>query len=190
MEDLSVAAARLAPVLRERGGVVAMYGSMGAGKTTLVAALVRAMGSADDVSSPTFAIVNEYLVPAASGVLAVGLSDVGLSDVGATSDSGGGGAVDAVLDSGAGSVAAESIGQDVGGDENPAERGGESVFHFDFYRIEDPREAFDLGYEEYFYGGALCLVEWPEKVAELLPPDALRLSIEVQPDGSRLITLE
>jgi tRNA threonylcarbamoyladenosine biosynthesis protein TsaE len=130
LEDLPAAARLLAPVLKEHGGVIAMYGEMGAGKTTLVSALVREMGSEDDVTSPTFALINEY-----------------------------------------------STGQ------------GEPVYHFDFYRIDDTKEAFDMGYEEYFYGGHLCLVEWPEKIEELIPDDALHLTITVAPDNSRIITL-
>jgi tRNA threonylcarbamoyladenosine biosynthesis protein TsaE len=54
---------------------------------------------------------------------------------------------------------------------------GETVYHFDFYRIRDLREAYDLGVEEYFYSGAVCLIEWPEKIEALLPDDAVRLSI-------------
>jgi tRNA threonylcarbamoyladenosine biosynthesis protein TsaE len=130
LDELPTAARRLVPALRAHGGVVAMYGGMGAGKTTLVAALVREMGSADTVTSPTFAIVNDYLLP-----------------------------------------------------------GGGHIYHFDFYRIDDVREAFDLGYEEYFYGGELCLVEWPEKVEQLLPENALILRIEAHPDGRRTITV-
>ncbi len=64
------------------------------------------------------------------------------------------------------------------------------VYHFDFYRIEKPEEAFDLGYEEYFYSGALCLVEWPEKVEALLPPDTLRVRIEPTGDESRTISID
>lgn len=47
--------------------------------------------------------------------------------------------------------------------------GGRNIYHFDFYRIDRPEEAYDFGYEEYFYSGDLCLVEWPEKIEELLP---------------------
>lgn len=62
-------------------------------------------------------------------------------------------------------------------------RDGSPVYHFDFYRIEDPSEAFDMGYEEYFYSGALCLVEWAERVEGLLPPDAVRIAIRKTPSG-------
>ncbi|MDR2894845.1 MAG: tRNA (adenosine(37)-N6)-threonylcarbamoyltransferase complex ATPase subunit type 1 TsaE [Alistipes sp.] len=132
--DLPAAARELIPHLPERG-VVALYGGMGAGKTTLISALLREMGSVDEVSSPTFALVNDYLVEGENG----------------------------------------------GGDRH--------IYHFDFYRIDSPREAFDLGYEEYFYGDGLCLVEWPEKIEELLPTETLRLHIDTLPDDSRRISM-
>lgn len=66
---------------------------------------------------------------------------------------------------------------------------GELIYHFDFYRINKVEEAFDFGYEDYFYSGALCFIEWPELIEELLPADAVKVSIEEQEDGSRLITL-
>ncbi len=146
LSDLPAAARELIPVLRDRG-VVALYGGMGAGKTTLVAALVRQMGSTDNVTSPTFALVNDYVVPATG------------TGIDAGNDSASCGASD----------------------------GDRHIYHFDFYRIAGVREAFDLGYEEYFYSGELCLVEWPEKIEELLPPDTLRLRIDTLPDNSRLI---
>jgi len=61
----------------------------------------------------------------------------------------------------------------------------DSVFHFDLYRIEDPDELFDLGYEEYFYSGKRCFIEWPEKVSFLIPDEALMVRIDVLEDGSR-----
>ena len=67
---------------------------------------------------------------------------------------------------------------------------GRSVYHFDFYRINKPEEAFDFGYEDYVYGDALCFIEWPEKIEDLLPPDTVDVYIEEQPDGSRLITMK
>ena len=65
---------------------------------------------------------------------------------------------------------------------------GELIYHFDFYRIQRLAEVYDMGYEDYFYSGALCFVEWPELVDELLPGDAVKVQIEEQPDGSRTIT--
>lgn len=64
---------------------------------------------------------------------------------------------------------------------------GNSIFHFDLYRIETPEELFDMGYEEYFYSGSLCLIEWPEKAISLIPDDALRVNIVIGENESRLI---
>lgn len=64
---------------------------------------------------------------------------------------------------------------------------GESIFHFDLYRIENPAELFDMGYEEYFYSGSLCLIEWPEKASNLIPLDALRVTIVVGENETRLV---
>ena len=111
--------------------VVAFRGGMGAGKTTLIREIVAQLGSEDTVTSPTFAIVNQY--------------------------------------------------------EGSA---GRRICHFDFYRIDDIREAYDFGYEEYFYSGDLCLVEWPEKIEELLPDNVLTVSIEVGSDDERTITID
>lgn len=105
--------------------VVAFRGPMGAGKTTLIREIVARLGSEDTVTSPTFAIVNQY-----------------------------------------------------------AATDGRPVYHFDFYRLERPDEAYDFGYEEYFYSGDLCLIEWPEKIEGLLPTDTLEVRIDPDPDGS------
>jgi tRNA threonylcarbamoyladenosine biosynthesis protein TsaE len=106
--------------LRQHSNVFAFYGAMGAGKTTLIKKLCRAMGVTDEVNSPTFSLVNEYLTEE-----------------------------------------------------------GESVFHFDFYRINKLEEAFDIGYENYFYSPDLCLIEWPDKIEQLLPEKCVYVSIEV-----------
>lgn len=111
--------------------VFAFYGKMGAGKTTFIKALCEELGVDEVVTSPTFAIVNEY-----------------------RSDS------------------------------------GELIYHFDFYRIKRIEEVYDMGYEDYFFSGALCFIEWPELVEELLPDDAVRVHIEEEADGSRTITLD
>ena len=65
----------------------------------------------------------------------------------------------------------------------------ESIFHFDFYRIKKLEEVYDMGYEDYFYSGALCFIEWPELIEEILPEDTVRVSISEQEDGSRLVTV-
>lgn len=112
--------------------VVAFYGAMGAGKTTLIQAICKQLGVKDIVTSPTFAIINEY-----------------------TTD-----------------------------------RQEEHIFHFDFYRINNLEEVYDMGYEEYFYSGYLCLIEWPELIEPLLPSNALRLSITEDNDGARIVTMK
>lgn len=109
--------------------VFAFYGKMGAGKTTFVKALCEELGCDDVITSPTFAIVNEY----------------------------------------------------TDGEQQP-------VYHFDFYRIKKLEEVYDMGYEEYFYSGSLCLIEWPELIEDVLPDDTVRVTIEEQADGSRLLT--
>lgn len=111
--------------------IFAFYGKMGAGKTTFIKALCKALGVEEEVNSPTFAIVNEYR----------------------------------------------------------SESTAELIYHFDFYRIKKVEEVFDLGYEDYFYSGALCFIEWPELIEELLPEDTKKISIEENNDGERIITI-
>ena len=65
---------------------------------------------------------------------------------------------------------------------------GGSIYHFDFYRIKKLEEVYDMGYEEYFYSGALCLIEWPELIEDILPDDAVCVTIEEQADGRRLVS--
>ena len=112
--------------------VFALYGKMGAGKTTFIKALCQELGVEDVVTSPTFAVINEYR------------SDIA----------------------------------------------GELIYHFDFYRIKKLEEVYDMGYEEYFYSGALCFIEWPELVEELLPGNTIKVTIEELEDGSRKLTME
>ncbi|MCM1108602.1 MAG: tRNA (adenosine(37)-N6)-threonylcarbamoyltransferase complex ATPase subunit type 1 TsaE [Clostridium sp.] len=64
---------------------------------------------------------------------------------------------------------------------------GELIYHFDFYRIRKLEEVYDMGYEDYFYSGALCFIEWPELVEELLPEDAVKVRIEEDGTGVRLL---
>lgn len=130
LNDLPSFVSELLPLL-SRSLVWCFYGEMGAGKTTLIREICRQLQVTDSVTSPTFALVNEY-----------------------------------------------------------RRTGKKSVFHFDFYRIKDIREAYDLGYEEYFYGGSHCFVEWPEKVEEILPPGLARVRIARESNDTRQIVLE
>lgn len=111
--------------------VVAMDAPMGAGKTTLVRALCKALGTTSIVNSPTFAIINDYELP-----------------------------------------------------------GGASAFHFDLYRLADIGEAYNMGFDEYFYSGSYCFVEWPGVAESLLPDDTRRLRIEVGESSERTITID
>ena len=130
LDELKVAAKELITAFSD-DRVFAFYGKMGAGKTTFIQSICRALGSDDNVTSPTFALINEY---------------------------------------------------------NTAEL--DSIFHFDFYRIKDIEEAFDLGYEDYIYSGDYCLIEWPEMIESLLPENLVEVRIQVQEDGSRTITAQ
>jgi len=109
---------------------LAFYGEMGAGKTTLIKAICKELGVREITSSPTFAIVNEYV-----------------------------------------------------------DKNSSPIFHFDFYRLNSESEAFDFGYEEYFYSGHLCLIEWPEKIEKLLPVSHNKIFIRVNDKGERELEL-
>ena len=104
--------------------VFAFYGKMGAGKTTFIKAICEELGVSDVITSPTFALVNEYTA---------------------------------------------------------------GIYHFDFYRIKKLEEVYDMGYEDYFYGGNLCFLEWPELIEEILPEDATKVTITEEADGSRKV---
>lgn len=65
----------------------------------------------------------------------------------------------------------------------------ELIYHFDLYRLESLEEAMDIGVEDYFDSGALCLIEWPERIADILPDDTVRVDITVEDDGSRTLTI-
>lgn len=110
--------------------VVAFYGEMGSGKTTLISEICDQEDVVQTPSSPTFAIVNGYTT------------------------------------------------QDL-----------RNIYHFDFYRIQKLEEAFDFGYEEYFYSGDLCLIEWPELIEDLLPEGTLKIGIEVLSEDKRIFRI-
>ncbi|MBO4215311.1 MAG: tRNA (adenosine(37)-N6)-threonylcarbamoyltransferase complex ATPase subunit type 1 TsaE [Bacteroidaceae bacterium] len=66
---------------------------------------------------------------------------------------------------------------------------GEPIYHFDFYRIKKEQEVLDIGYEDYVYSGNVCLMEWPELIENLLPDDAVKVTIEEETDGSRKVSI-
>jgi len=105
-------------------------GEIGAGKTTLIKEICKELGVSETVSSPTFALVNEYL-----------------------------------------------------GANNT------SIYHFDFYRLKSETEALDIGSEEYFSSGCICLIEWPSKIESLIPPHHLKISLEVDNNQHRIFHL-
>lgn len=108
--------------------LIEFSGEMGVGKTTLIKQLCNQLGVTDEVSSPTFSLVNEYQ------------SDFG------------------------------------------------PVYHFDLYRIKSEEELYDLGYEDYFFSGYLCLVEWPEMASGIIPEDCTKVHIQLEND-QRIITV-
>ncbi len=127
LEELASAAHKFVEAMGDET-VYAFYGEMGAGKTTFINALCRALGVEDDVTnSPSFSIINEYR-----------------SDTTA-----------------------------------------ELIYHFDLYRLENLDEAVDIGVDDYFDSGALCLLEWPERIEPMLPDDTVNVTIKVNDDNSR-----
>lgn len=112
--------------------VIAFHGEMGAGKTTIISAIARALGvSSEEVSSPSFSIVNEYR----------------------------------------------------------SEATAELIYHFDLYRLQDIEQAVEIGIEDYFDSGALCLIEWPDLIDPLLPVATTDVFISVLPDNTREIRI-
>lgn len=105
--------------------IVIFQGEMGVGKTTFIKQLCHHLGSTDEITSPTFSLINEY-----------------------HSTNG-------------------------------------SIYHFDFYRLQNIQEALDIGIDEYLDSGCYCLIEWPEKISSLLPPSLIKIEIETQKDLSR-----
>lgn len=130
LEEIQSAAKWLITQAKEEK-IWVFQGQMGAGKTTLIKALAREFGVEDEVSSPTFGIVNEYH----------------------TSTS-------------------------------------QKIFHFDFYRIDDPEEALEIGIEEYFYGGSLCWIEWAEKIAQFIPEGFLLIKLDILSEKKRSIQIQ
>lgn len=111
------------------GHVFAFYGKMGAGKTTFIKAVCEELGVDEVITSPTFAIVNDYT----------------------------------------------------------SSKDDSHIFHFDFYRIKKLEEVYDMGYEDYFYSGSLCFIEWPELIEDILPGDAVKVTVTQNEDGGRVV---
>lgn len=126
LKDLKKAAGSLLKTF-EGHRIFAFYGKMGAGKTTFIKALCEELGSDDNITSPTFALINEYTT------------------------------------------------------------GADFIYHFDFYRIKNIQEAFDLGYEDYFFSGNYCFIEWPELIEQLLPEQIVEVRITAGEDEKRTI---
>ena len=122
LHSLDSAASQILSTFSEHR-VFALFGKMGAGKTTFIKALCRRLHVKDIVNSPTFAIVNEYI-----------------------------------------------------------NTEGESIYHFDFYRLKKESEAIDIGYEEYIYSGCYCFMEWPEMIENLLPERYITIRLEADDD--------
>jgi len=108
----------------------AFYGQMGAGKTTFIKEICKLLEVTDMVTSPTFAIINEYHT-----------------------------------------------------------KHSYKVFHFDFYRIKNIEEVFNLGYEDYFYADHYCFVEWPELIEDLLPEHMIKVNISASEEGNRTLSI-
>ena len=134
--------------------VFAFYGKMGAGKTTFVKAICEELGVDDVITSPTFAIINEYTIDH---------SPLNIDHCPTSESAANNGQCSMV--------------------------NGQSIYHFDFYRIKKLEEVYDMGYEDYFYSGCLCLIEWPELIEEVLPEDAVKVTIEEKNDGNRVVTV-
>jgi len=109
---------------------LAFYGKMGSGKTTFIKSLCKQLGVKETVTSPTFAIINEYK----------------------TSNN-------------------------------------KEIYHFDFYRIEKIEEAYDFGYEDYFYSSNYCFIEWPELIEEILPENFIKITIQESENGDRILVV-
>lgn len=138
-ETIQEAAEQFLDAIKERGTCFAFYAPMGAGKTTFIKAICERLGVEDVITSPTFAIVNEYTISPDH--------------------------------------------------EESIQQWGETIYHFDFYRIKKQEEVYDMGADDYFYSGNLCFMEWPELIEEALPEDVVKVTITPQPDGSRIVEL-
>lgn len=131
VDDLSQVAKDIVE-LTKKVKIVAFFGPMGAGKTTLIKKICHLFGVKDEVNSPTFALVNEY-----------------------------------------------------------KDADSKPIYHFDFYRIKKLEEVFDIGYEDYFYSGHICLLEWPQMIENLMPYEFVKVEIALgERETERLIDID
>lgn len=129
LNQLPEVATKLIKIFKD-ARIIAFYGDMGAGKTTIIKQLCKNLHVKDEPTSPTFSVVNEYKT-----------------------------------------------------------KSGETIYHFDFYRIETEEEAYDLGYEDYLYSGNFCFIEWPEKIKNILPQETLKVKVKIKENNNRLISI-
>ncbi len=129
LSDLNIIAEKFLRLMKDRK-IFAFFGPMGVGKTTFIKALCNELGVVEIVTSPTFALVNQYQT-----------------------------------------------------------NNGDEIYHFDFYRIEKIEEVYDFGYEDYFFSGNYCFIEWPDKIAEILPENVVFVQMVENEDGSRTINI-
>lgn len=131
VDDLSQVAKDIVE-LTKKVKIVAFFGPMGAGKTTLIKKICHLFGVKDEVNSPTFALVNEY-----------------------------------------------------------KDADSKPIYHFDFYRIKKLEEVFDIGYEDYFYSGHICMLEWPQMIENLMPDEFVKVEIALgEKETERLIDID
>lgn len=130
LENIREAAREFLDAAKDKGTCFAFYAPMGTGKTTFIKAICEELGVEDVITSPTFAIVNEY-----------------------------------------------------------TDGEGYPVYHFDFYRIKKIEELYDMGADDYFYSGNICLMEWPEIVEDALPEDVVKVTIRQDSDGTRILEM-
>lgn len=130
LQEIPVVAAQVLKSYSQQK-VFLISGKMGVGKTTFIKEICKQLHVVDNVSSPTFSIVNEYRTET-----------------------------------------------------------GNSIFHFDFYRIKNITELYDIGYEEYLYSDHICLIEWPELAMEIMPTAYVKINIEIEETtGERIFDL-
>lgn len=129
LQEINVVAEKIIEFAKEKSKTLLFYGDMGAGKTTLIKSIAKKLGITEEVSSPTYSLVNQYVK----------------NDI--------------------------------------------TIYHFDFYRIEDEEEAYDIGFEEYLNENTWCFIEWPSRINNLLPDDALVIRILIEDNVTRKVLI-